>query len=722
MSGLTLRLVSSAISLLFVAGVAANQAPVLQPDSATVEEGGNVIIDVLANDVVSDGSFDLGSMYISTEATNGYLGIDSNGRVSYTHYGGPTTADTFSYVISGDNGVSGRPAIVSISIGNDVRSANDNRAAASRVSPGVQPPAGSSRSTLSNDSEPELIPTAVVVDGPVTAFHRSGQTFLTWRETTTEDRYHVYRHTRPITAANLRSAQRLTSKWGPLDSNTSVNVHGGDYVPSHFVINDLADPLSDDTGLFVYTTQPGDSTSAYYAVASVRNGRERSLLSMANPVSERVAIAEDVLTVKTNGGSGRVYTQFMDYLNWNPTLNGYAYNYAVALPVNYSKKKKYPLMVELHAYYEQHKFAPQAQYGWQVIQLFPSDPGPVVNARHSWWYGYSNSHDYRLADAKPRSGSIENFTEQRVLRAIDQLKNTVSVDPNRIYGSGNSMGASGLLAMAIRYGTVFTGVYANQPMTNYAASQRFSDEFVQLWGAKSRNLPVTNRGPHTDSIREVRIGVWDWMNHQQQLVDRRGSEMGFLMTLHGKQDDVIEWQTQGRPFVRALTDAVTGFTAIYDEVGHSWVGFASAIESLFGFGYEADFPYKYPLNMSYPAISNASGSAEMTPADTGKNTYNMDIEWATPHTPFAAAIVDTQGRFEVSVRSTTGRQTADVTPRRTRRFKPQPGQQCRYQALDNDAGSTLARGTVTADRDALVTVKSLPIVGDIGTRLTINCR
>ncbi len=61
------------------------------------------------------------------------------------------------------------------------------------------------------------------------AFHRSGQTFITWNEDTavSGEGFHVYRHSSPITSANLSQARKLTSKWGALDDQTSVHrLHG----------------------------------------------------------------------------------------------------------------------------------------------------------------------------------------------------------------------------------------------------------------------------------------------------------------------------------------------------------------------------------------------------------------------------------------------------------------------------------------------------------------
>jgi len=161
------------------------------------------------------------------------------------------------------------------------------------------------------------------VAGDVTALHRSGQTFLTWNEINARSGYHVYRSSRAITVGNITSAKKLTSRWGALGSDTSKNTQGGSNVPANLVIADLAPALADDQGLFVYTTQSGDSSSAYYAVVPVTGGVEDfSNLQTSGRVSESVATPRDVLTVSVNGGKGRIYTQYMDYTNWNPTFNG----------------------------------------------------------------------------------------------------------------------------------------------------------------------------------------------------------------------------------------------------------------------------------------------------------------------------------------------------------------------------------------------------------------
>jgi hypothetical protein len=187
--------------------------------------------------------------------------------------------------------------------------------------------------------EPLILLSAGVTDLDV--IHSDGQTFMTWQEDTTiiGEEYHVYRHTEAITAANISAAELLTGRWGPLDDDTSIHQLAGNGAPSHFVIENPGPELSDDTGLFVYTTQDSKQGNAFYAVTLVVDGIERLIAESGDAtqqaVFEQIGNPKPILVSSINQGKGRVYTQFMDYENWNPSFQGYAYNYAVALPHDY---------------------------------------------------------------------------------------------------------------------------------------------------------------------------------------------------------------------------------------------------------------------------------------------------------------------------------------------------------------------------------------------------
>lgn len=72
-----------------------NQAPVANDDSATVDAGGSVTIDVLANDVDPDG--DPLTVTIETQPSHGSAGVTADQKVTYTHNGDDATSDSFTY-------------------------------------------------------------------------------------------------------------------------------------------------------------------------------------------------------------------------------------------------------------------------------------------------------------------------------------------------------------------------------------------------------------------------------------------------------------------------------------------------------------------------------------------------------------------------------------------------------------------------------------------------
>lgn len=563
----------------------------------------------------------------------------------------------------------------------------------------------------------------------ISASYRHGQTFLVWRESGSADEYHVYRHTSPISDANLSAAARLTGTWGPLGNDTSVNRYGGNSVPGNFVISDSGQTVSDDRGLFVHTVQNNQQGAVYYAVTSVVGGVEdRTIVpgrnATTNPVNEFVSTPRPVLTVSTNGGKGRIYTLYMDYARWNPTLKGYAYNFSVALPANYSSSTDYPLMVKLHSYNEPFQFESQSEYEWPVIQLFPSDPGEEVGSTHTWWYGFAKDHNYLTQGSIPNSGSVENFSEQQVLASVEFLINDgqFSVDKNLVHVWGHSMGGSGALALGMRYPGVFAGIYASEPMTNYAGSPVFQENFTRLWGQRSSNLRIVNNGRYNGSISNYNsTGVWSWMNHQEQLKRRRGDRFSYLMVDHGKADQVIEWQSQGQPMAQVFTDARVGFSAsAVGGAGHSWLGFDSVVTSVFGLGYGDETAWRFPGNSSFPGIHNASGSGSLQPGATGDDRHNKTLEWSTAKNNFHQGIVDSSNRYEISLRSTTTNQTADITPRNTNSFRPSAGVVCNWSATSIGGNSSVGSGNSTVDGDRLLTIRGVSILAS-GTRLLISC-
>lgn len=567
----------------------------------------------------------------------------------------------------------------------------------------------------------------VVVSG-LSLQYRHGQTFITWNEPRGDAGYHIYRSPQPITNDTLNAATLLTSRWGALGSDTTVNKHAASDVPGYFVIDRLGAPLSDSAGLFVNSVQ--STGTAYYAVTAVVNGSEnKTIVPGVNTASiqESVATPQPVLTRSVNGGKGRLYTHYMDYQRWNPTFNGYAFNYFVALPYNYDSSRSYPLQLMLHAFGDSPGMPQQVPFEWQLIQLLPIDPGEAEGAWHTWWYGHARDHNYKRSGAVPTSGAVENFTEQRVMKAIQEtLDNSeFTIDENLLHAYGNSMGASGAVSLALRYPSILSGVYASQPMMNYRTSPLFQDNFLRLFGSVSSNLPTVNGGLLAQSIERYGLGgdrqtgVWDWMDHHAQVRRRSGDEFAFIMLDFGKADSVIDWQTQGHPTYAAFTDARLAYTSIANAgIGHTWLGFGSANGNLYPL---ESGRWIYPRNLSFPGLHNASGSGRVNPPVSGDDFYQTDLEWSTPQFSFGQPITDQSNRYEVTLRSVSVAQSVDVTPRKTRSFRPSAGTACSWLARRVSDNQITGSGSVNAGASRLVTIPQVPVAIGSGTRLSINC-
>ncbi len=94
-----------------------NLSPLAANDTASVDEGQSVTIDLTLNDTDADDGLDLGSIRIANDPLNGNItAINTDGTVDYTHNGSETTTDSFSYTVSDLNTASSNEATVTITI------------------------------------------------------------------------------------------------------------------------------------------------------------------------------------------------------------------------------------------------------------------------------------------------------------------------------------------------------------------------------------------------------------------------------------------------------------------------------------------------------------------------------------------------------------------------------------------------------------------------------
>jgi len=100
----------------FSVNVVPNLPPVAADDASTLDAGLTALIDVTANDSDPDNGLDLTSVVVVSQPANGALVNNADGTLSYTHDGGPSVVDSFTYTIADMAGVVSNVATVSLTI------------------------------------------------------------------------------------------------------------------------------------------------------------------------------------------------------------------------------------------------------------------------------------------------------------------------------------------------------------------------------------------------------------------------------------------------------------------------------------------------------------------------------------------------------------------------------------------------------------------------------
>jgi pimeloyl-ACP methyl ester carboxylesterase len=391
------------------------------------------------------------------------------------------------------------------------------------------PASGSSAETASTPPQPTQVVARL--------YH--GQTFVIWLEADalSGERYRVYRHHAPIDAQSLPQATMLYEVWegsasywndywqcGVLCQQPGQNWEArfSSTMPLPPLAGEVGTPASPTRGMLVWTLAPEDFASGaseyWYAVTTVNAGGRENATSFSasntfGPITESVADPRPLRIQETVDGNGviqRVYVQYMDLRDWNPTLSApnsvyasygqnladpaiansiqYAYSYVVLEPPVQPQDYPLPVVLKLHPYLLDRIAPPEAftessssslkenYYDYPAIEIRPIDTGST------WWFGFAeDGFDYRdypddcsAVDAMAATApTIVNYTEHRVLRTVYDLLNDPGTflgkaDPERVYVAGHSMGGGGAIALAMRYPQVFSAGYATAAVTDPA--------------------------------------------------------------------------------------------------------------------------------------------------------------------------------------------------------------------------------------------------------------
>lgn len=556
------------------------------------------------------------------------------------------------------------------------------------------------------------------------AFFRAGQTFITFKESDAA-KYNLYRSDKKIDdlkAATLVCA--LPKNSGQYELEVQRKVAAGiakkPLYNSRYIIEDnpSADPakmLPEGVGLAVVT--PKQAGTAFYAVAAVGAGGEpEAALAPGNSlqagVAEKAEAPGAVLVwqgeIKDKdgkpAGQQRVYCHWMDTADWNPQpTGGYAFNFGVGVPEGKQARGVCMFLHGFSGYYGLH--GPEQG----MVSITPGDP------HQAWFYGHRDASGQKVV----------NYSQRRMVMTVDvvlrHLKSEgVEVDANKVYVHGGSMGGTGGNLLGARNGDVFAAVLASKGAVDHNRNGGWTgDAANRLWGTKEQNLP-TNEGPK----------VWDHVNLIQWHLANVKQETAFFLDAHASNDESVPFGAVPE-YYAALQKAKRPFAAVWGPWGHS--GF----EDPHWPNHEWWGVFTFNKDESVPAIGNCSSNDEPKPGSKGE--INTHVEWSSRECKFdkeadKAKAVDLPDRWEMSFRSCNFRrsqsqkkdvdeQTADITPRRCQKFRPQPGSKCRWENwswADPAAPKKVADGTVTADEHGLVTAPKFVIAkAGLGNRLVI---
>lgn len=541
----------------------------------------------------------------------------------------------------------------------------------------------------------------------IKAFHREGQTFITFTEdaAASGEQYRVYRSGEPITKESLGKAEHIATLLEG-SSKFRVNVQKFKLMKeagiTHYQIEDVdkgGKPLTDGTGLLVWTVKkPG---KRFYAVVQEQEGKEvgaptAGKSSLEAALDEAVAVPGAVKMIEIEPAAW-VYGYFMDYALWNPrkiddSITGIGNVCHIVAPTKHEDMKKpTKLVMTCHGLGAVNQGAGDkrtSSRGQPYVRIYNKDFFATWHYGHAnsiTWYG-PNKYDRKKP---PTTGVVVDYTWRQIDFMIRWIKKgpknfpPVTIDDNRVYMTGFSMGGTAGNTVGIRHGDIFAGVQADKGICNWLRTRvggkqnplGWQKAVHSRWGKPDTGLKTLDG----EDIYKQRMDIPRWLREHPEV------QIPFMEIKYGRYDGSIAFE--GTPeYFRSLQEGRHAFTGGWTAVSHFPCGGTAANNTALN----------QPRNESLPAFS-----------------------WATCNTPLDEEPVAPQspGVFKGSgtiVDGTTLKATIENKPKRFSGFS----KDCKGLWLAMNMVGYLAGGPnfkiVSNTKDTL-TIEPHPDFGDLKT-------
>jgi pimeloyl-ACP methyl ester carboxylesterase len=580
----------------------------------------------------------------------------------------------------------------------------------------------------------------------INAFHRSGQTFVTWTELPYDGQfydmlYRVYRHTQPIHSQNLADASMIAE----VNQMSGFNARRSEVRKAHhnYKIDPDGSELSDNTGLFVYTTK--ENGNFYYAVTSVLEGNENIddfdiQNSIQTPVSESVDMPQAVCQEVVNQ-DGKQIQEFVHWATDRMSYKvGHGFNFMINVSSGYHSDTPAPIEIMLggrsttyyNSWVSSNMITIRPDDYMPPTRNFPYD-GYQYDNLQTWWSGCRNNYKIQT---KRSDGVFIPYTENRILYYIDFVKKYYAIDNDRVYVRGGSMGGTGAMSFGLKYPEVVASVHAVVGCPNWKMNVHGVDENYQVTKEGWRNEGKILWGDFDDNVRhENGTPMWDWMNAGWYA--RNHTELPFLAMDNGKRDgSIVYFPIPG--FYKDMHDSRHGFCARFYDGGHS--GYLSPFAIHFG-SIVRDESFPAFQNMSIDdnpgEIHEDSGMAVLESFDprifsgdpSGEINGYRTIQWARERYQFDSSdiddMVDQSDRYEIAFRLDDDCEAdnviTDITPRRLQHFVISQGLPYYWENKRLSTGDIIQNGIVTGDDESFLTIEHFIIEkSDSGNKLIIT--
>lgn len=372
------------------------------------------------------------------------------------------------------------------------------------------------------------------------------------------------------------------------------------------------------------------------------------------------------------------------------------------------KRDSLPLILGLHAWQDtedlnvilnSESYIMEYEGGWEDV-LFLTVALENSNDLGTWWWGTKvNGVPTPWAEE-----AIIALLKDRIKDACSLLAKsgatdlaTKSVDTNRVYLRGHSMGGTGTYRMGIKHPEIFAAIHAHAGFADFKGNPCGNENFClsfseTMVGTEQEHLMTKGLDGKSYPARDYTDMSWFVGIHKGASAVAAGKRFDppYVNMTHGKLDDAVNMAAANR-LQTAFKAGHYGYSYFRYTGGHSESNFVR-------FGWLSGFR----KNQSYLAFDNNSTDVTGT-----WDQYNdlSNLGWRP------ATIQDKPSHYEVDL---FGNGTVDITPRRLQAFIVQPGKEYRYWL----GAKTGAGAVVKASEDGLLTLTKIKVSGTV--KLTIE--